>query len=98
MVIFYHKYIISPKPSLSTTSTQCRLTSIGTILGKKKFELHPKKFKVFYEIAAGLGIEPKFSPSKGDVLPLYDPAITYYSLCPTSNYTILVRTFSYINP
>ncbi len=27
--------------------------------------------------AAGLGLEPRYSPPKGDVLPLDDPAIKY---------------------
>jgi hypothetical protein len=28
-----------------------------------------------FEFAAGLGFEPRYSPPKGDVLPLDDPAI-----------------------
>ena len=28
-------------------------------------------------IAAGLGLEPRYSPPEGDVLPLDDPAIYY---------------------
>ena len=28
-------------------------------------------------LAAGLGFEPRYSPPKGDVLPLDDPAIIY---------------------
>ncbi len=34
----------------------------------------PKKYIFF--IARGLGFEPKFSPSKGEVLPLDDPLIS----------------------
>ena len=34
-------------------------------------------------LAAGLGLEPRYSPPKGDVLPLDDPAILYNSILHT---------------
>ena len=43
-----------------------------------------------HDLAAGLGLEPRYSPSEGDVLPLDDPAYTKVLTEKTNVYNYLI--------